>query len=628
MAAYFVAPAGSDANPGTTDQPWLTLQRAADAVVAGDVVTVRAGTYAGFHLTADGSAGARITFHGESGATVSSRNATTPDGINLEGADFVTVEGFRIDNASGTIARAGIRSVANAGVILRNNVCDQNGRWGIFTGFSENILIENNVTSRSGLEHGIYFSNSADNPVIRGNTSWGNNANGIHMNGDVSQGGDGVISNALVENNVIYGNGNNGGSGINCDGVQDSRFQNNLIYDQHASGISLYRIDAGGPAMNNVVVNNTISVAANGRWAVNIQNGSTGNTVLNNVLLNAHATRGAIDISPDSRAGFTSDYNAVIDRFTTDDAATVLTLAQWRSQTGQDAHSFVATAAQLFVDPAGGDFHLAAGSPAVDAGTNPQAPTTDIDGAARPQGAAVDVGADESGDLPADPGENSAAVAGDPWAVGAQALAVRGTSGDDVILVSVAGKKKDLTVTINGVPHGPFARKSVARVIASGLDGNDRIELAAKVTHAALLDGGAGNDTLNGGRRQDVLLGGAGDDVLAGNKGNDLMVGGAGADSLDGGAGTDLLVAPATTYDDTPDGAGLKSLYDAWRGKGSYPKRVALINGSAGTPPLLDAASVVADADADTLHGGPSADWFWADAQDAQTDTSRKERVN
>ena len=68
------------------------------------------------------------------------------------------------------------------------------------------------------------------------------------MNGDLSQGGDGVISGAVVEGNVIYDNGRAGGSGINGDGVQSSRIANNLLYDNHASGISLYRIDGGAAA--------------------------------------------------------------------------------------------------------------------------------------------------------------------------------------------------------------------------------------------------------------------------------------------------------------------------------------------------------------------------------------------
>jgi uncharacterized repeat protein (TIGR01451 family) len=48
-----------------------------------------------------------------------------------------------------------------------------------------------------------------------------------------------------------------------------------------------------------------------------------------------------------------------------------------------------------FVDPASGDYHLAAGSPAIDAGTPNGAPALDIDGDARPQGDGYDIGADE-----------------------------------------------------------------------------------------------------------------------------------------------------------------------------------------------------------------------------------------
>lgn len=52
----------------------------------------------------------------------------------------------------------------------------------------------------------------------------------------------------------------------------------------------------------------------------------------------------------------------------------------------------------LFVDPAMGDYHLSAGSPCIDAGNPNFVPLpgeTDIDGEARVQGAAVDLGSDE-----------------------------------------------------------------------------------------------------------------------------------------------------------------------------------------------------------------------------------------
>jgi parallel beta-helix repeat protein len=396
LATLFVATDGSDANDGTSAAPWRTLQHAANLVNPGDTIIVRAGNYTGFYLDRDGTPADRIAFQAESGVTINQRNATTPDGINLEGADFITIEGFNVVG----MPRTGIRSVINHDVILRNNQLDQNGYWGILTGHSEDILIEGNVASRSGIEHGIYVSNSGDNPIIRNNIIWGNRANGIHMNGDLSQGGDGIISGALVEGNVIYDNGVGGGSGINCDGVQNSIIRNNLIYNTHASGISLYRIDGGGGSSGNLVVNNTVLVAADGRWVLNIQTGSTGNTVRNNILYSAHTFRGSISISSDSLPGFSSDYNVVMSRFTTNGGDSVLTLAAWRSATGHDMHSLVATADQLFTDPAAFDFHLAAGSPAVDAGTAQFAPLLDIEGTVRPTGNGIDIGADELGSGP------------------------------------------------------------------------------------------------------------------------------------------------------------------------------------------------------------------------------------
>ncbi len=40
---YHVSPSGSDRNPGTKDQPFATIQRAADLAMPGDTVIVHAG---------------------------------------------------------------------------------------------------------------------------------------------------------------------------------------------------------------------------------------------------------------------------------------------------------------------------------------------------------------------------------------------------------------------------------------------------------------------------------------------------------------------------------------------------------------------------------------------------------
>jgi parallel beta helix pectate lyase-like protein/List-Bact-rpt repeat protein len=391
LRTFYVDPAGNDSAAGSSVSPWRTLQKAANTVRAGDLVIVRAGHYAGLYLTTSGTATDPITFRGDPGAIVDSQNPTTPDGINLEGASYVVIENFTVTG----VPRAGIRAVLNHHVTIRGNTGDLNGRWGILTGFSDDLLIENNVMSRSQAEHGIYVGNSGDRPVIRRNVVWGNRANGIHMNGDLSQGGDGIISGAVVEANTIYDNGLGGGSGINCDGVQSSIIRNNVIYDNHASGISLYQIDGGQPARNNQVLHNTIVMASDARWAINIQNASTGNVVRNNILYNQHSFRGSIAISADSLPGFVSDTNVVMDRLSTDGGDTRLTLAAWRGVTGQDTQSIVATPAMLFVDFAADDYHLSSTSPARDAGATLPSVTDDREGAPRPQGPASDIGAFE-----------------------------------------------------------------------------------------------------------------------------------------------------------------------------------------------------------------------------------------
>jgi hypothetical protein len=197
------------------------------------------------------------------------------------------------------------------------------------------------------------------------------------------------------------------------DGVQNSRIENNLIYGNHASGISLYQIDGAAGSTGNTVINNTVYEANDGRWALNIQSGSSGNTVLNNILVSAHPTRGAIDISADSMSGFVSDYNAVISRFTTDGGSSIKTLAQWQASTGEDAHSLVATAANLFVNPGGNDYHLLSTSPAKNAGTSESAPPGDFDGLPRKAGAAFDIGAYEFGALSGDYNRDGAVTTAD-----------------------------------------------------------------------------------------------------------------------------------------------------------------------------------------------------------------------
>lgn len=440
-ATYWVKNGGSDAANGLSQATaWATLVHAADVVGPGDTVRVQGGDYQGFYLETSGTAGSPITFQADGpNVRITQNNPTTPDGINLEGASWVVLDGFVVNDRS----RAGIRAVLGDHVTIRNCSLGSNFKWGILTGFVDDLLIEHNEAYGSEDEHGIYVSNSSDRPVVRYNRVHHNVGNGLHFNGDAETCcGDGLIEDAVVEGNVIWENGTAGGSGINMDGGVGGVIRNNLLYANHASGISLYRIDGGAPSTGNLVVNNTIVQASNARWAINISDGSTGNTLRNNILWNAHPSRGVISIDNASRPGFTSDYNSVMSRFSLDGGDTVVSLATWQGQ-GYDAHSFVATPADHFVSP-GSDWHLLPTSPAVDVGTATGAPSVDLDGAPRPIGAGVDLGAYElqlttCGDGNVDPGEEcgepTMGNCADPCTTcaGCTCVPVTPTCGDDVV---------------------------------------------------------------------------------------------------------------------------------------------------------------------------------------------------
>ena len=152
--------------------------------------------------------------------------------------------------------------------------------------------------------HGIYVSGSSDGVIVRGNVIHDNGYIGIHVNGDLSREGWPLVTHALIEGNVIYNNGQNG---INADGL--------AIGHPKQSDLRLPRIRhlplpdrRRERQSNNVIVNNTIVGTLSGSSAaLNILNASTGNTVLNNILLGGDGN--AYEIAADSISGFVSDYN-------------------------------------------------------------------------------------------------------------------------------------------------------------------------------------------------------------------------------------------------------------------------------------------------------------------------------
>jgi chitodextrinase len=199
-----------------------------------------------------------------------------------------------------------------------------------------------------------------------------------------------------IEGNKLY---NNNLSGMDIEGVTNATFRNNIIYNNGKHGMSFHSQDqtrAGyptAPCSGNTIVNN--SIVGNGLFGLCFQPEDTANTkIYNNILLNSSAIYGSIGTN--AIPSFTSDYNVVVDNFSTNLGVNKITLAQWIANTGQDTHSIISSGSQLFVNPTTYDYHLKNGSPAINIGTvNSYIPSNDFEGKTRPQGTSVDIGAFE-----------------------------------------------------------------------------------------------------------------------------------------------------------------------------------------------------------------------------------------
>lgn len=385
---YFVSNSGDNSHDGLTlNTAFETLQYAADIVTFGDSVLVENGTYAGFALWNGGTGLAPIVFKALGENVLINAPCSTNDGINVENADYVIIDGFIVNDQP----RNGIRLVNAHHCIVRNNSCDNNYERGIFIGFTDDILIEYNVCTNSIDEHGIYVSNSSDRPVIRFNECYGNNNIGIHMNGDLSAGGDGIISDAQVYGNILHDN--NMAAGINMDGVEDALVYNNLIYNNHfGQGIALFQQDGAIPSRGAKIFNNTIIVPEDGRWGILVNDGSNiGTEIFNNIIINLHSWRGCI--TTESTDDFSSDYNILNDKMSDNGDGSTISLNEWQSL-GLDEHSMLAgSLGDIFADPSQHNYHLAnATSQAVDAGKAIPEVIVDIEGNPRPNGAAFDIG--------------------------------------------------------------------------------------------------------------------------------------------------------------------------------------------------------------------------------------------
>lgn len=397
---YYVDVGGDDTGDGSDRQAWKTVNHAVSQVRPGDTVLINPGIYyvtQQISITTSGEPGNPIIFSGNGqGVVIDLSGYSGRNGLEIYFADYITIENLTV-RASEEEHSRGIRLTHSNGSIIRNNTVYGAGHANLFCSLSDYIVFENNEAYDG--EIGIYVADSSDYATVKGNMLHDNTAIGLHMNGDLSSGGDGTISYAVVDSNWVY---NNGATGINCDGVTDSTFINNLVYGNERRGIALFWGNGAVPSNDNEVYHNTIIMPGNGYYGIGLNYGANRNALYNNIILTEGSVPCISSTSSTSELEITSDYNLLSAHNAVGETSNgTFSFQEWQNL-GYGVHSGQATMEETFGNYAQNDYRLDKGSPAVDAGTPEHSFSTDILGNGRPCGAAPDIGAYEA-DVPAAP---------------------------------------------------------------------------------------------------------------------------------------------------------------------------------------------------------------------------------
>jgi hypothetical protein len=337
----YVSPSGSDSNSGSQASPFATIQKAAQAAKPGTIVHVLPGVYTQpVTVKNSGSANARITFLSDTkwAAQIKTTGSTVPWTTD---ADYIDIIGFDITSDG---ARDGLVNLGSYTRTLANHIhnipgiCDSQGGSGMtdggYTSHDNDIIgnVVNNIGSSypslCQYVHAIYHSNA------RGH----------------------------ILNNIAY---DNAGVGINLwHAATDTVVANNLVFNNKEHGISIgtYTENTDGKKGDNFIVANNI-VIYNALYGVRERIGvGSHDQFMNNIVYgNGKAAFGDEDGDWPSASG-SKDVNTI----TTD------------------------VLFKMYKADGNGDYHLQAGSPAINGGTTVGAPSYDYDGKLRQGG--IDIG--------------------------------------------------------------------------------------------------------------------------------------------------------------------------------------------------------------------------------------------
>jgi hypothetical protein len=374
-ATYYAAKTGNDANPGTQSQPWLTVQKAANTMAAGDTVNVASGNYNEVvTISKSGSAGSPITFHAVSLGTIIN------GGFVLNG-NYAVLDGFS------KIGAARAFHIPGSNNIVQNcNVTGTNLDQVMVIKGNNNLIVKNVFHDMNDVD---IMNMWGQYNVIRGNEVYNiqnPNVNLIHSDfcQTFGSGSASVNYNAnfnVLEDNFVHDSGIQVGNITfdNDPSMHDYTFRNNIFLNV---GGSLF---VGLP--NTHLYNNTwIHSGYFQGYPVLFYQQNLYSSVGSEVVNNAFIASGPVGSSSANLASLLIDHNYF---------ATLAWSGVSLSGGGSLGTHAINGGDSKLVSVSGNNFHLTSSSPLNDAGVTLAGFNADKDGLPRPQGTAWSIGAYE-----------------------------------------------------------------------------------------------------------------------------------------------------------------------------------------------------------------------------------------
>lgn len=429
---YYVAPHGSNANPGTLERPWATPGFGCERLAPGDTLVILEGRYVLADHDGDilrppsGTPEAWTTIRGEGQylPVLAGRNNLVT-AIELGGTEYVRIENLEITHDSTASGEAGwfrdgleILGRPARRIVLKGIHIHHVDEYGMNVQDVEDLVVEDSRVEYCGF--GAMGGPAGDHGgwrqvvVRRCSLSWSGH---YYQGGDGSNrpydrpDGFGIEASSgpiLIEETVAE---HNAGDGLDskaanttirrstvannsCDGVKlwgpGSRVENTLIYGRGDGDptptpwAAIVVQNEATPAATFEIVNVTVDDALGQNYVIYVQYDEANpvEVLLRNTIVSARGPDSPIFVHPASTLRLDHCLfhfprsSAAITRGETETTCETLPALDPASRCGEP----------LFRSPAWGqpgDYHLLPGSPAIDAGTATGAPTADREGRAR-----------------------------------------------------------------------------------------------------------------------------------------------------------------------------------------------------------------------------------------------------